>query len=92
MDWHAEERLLWALEMARSERDFEKAVRAGLVPEAPAGDFKARNEDALTRSRSLIVASRVLREESISLRLASAQLRTGSCVSSLLKRLSAAKP
>jgi hypothetical protein len=92
MDWHDEERLLWTLEMARSQRDFENAMRAGLLPQALPGDANARLKDALTRSRFLIITSRALREESIRLRAASKELRANSCAPSFLKLPSAATP
>jgi hypothetical protein len=61
VDWHAEEKLLWAREMARSKRDFEEAVRTGLL-KVILPDRKARTDHLLTRSRALIAKSHTLLE------------------------------
>jgi hypothetical protein len=61
-----EERLLWEQEMARSTRDYERAVRAGVVPARECAESKGRPvyEAVRARSRALIAQSRALCEES----------------------------
>jgi hypothetical protein len=67
-DWLEEERLLFAQEMARSRRDYELALRAGLL---------ARGEGAprsVERLRELIARAKALCETSRDLRQATGLL------------------
>ena len=88
MDWLAEEKLLWSEEMARSKRDFEQALRAGLIPILP-DRSKAQIESNLMRSKWLIAASESLLEVCAERHKASAALRTSCCTPSVLRSLRA---
>jgi hypothetical protein len=65
MDWLEQERLLFAQEMARSTRDYELALRAGMPARAkgtPRSVERAR--EVVARAKVLCEASRKLRQAS----------------------------
>ena len=66
-----EERLLWEKEVARSARDYEKAVREGIIAPIARVRRSVAHEALQRRCRAAIARSRLLCDESRALRQAS---------------------